>query len=124
VTPDAAAQPPDATAEATADAGEAFVLPSMSPPNESNRAWMRHLIAPIMSLDMSECRHGDPAFYDCWCRLVCGVRLEASDSTITISWPYNEAGGPGFKAAPDGHIEACWHTGAGLPETHLTCPPR
>ncbi|HMF44954.1 MAG TPA: hypothetical protein VKQ32_29990 [Polyangia bacterium] len=96
---------------------------SEPPLADVDHAVLRDWLAPVMSLEMSSCpRAPSPEYFACWCRLVCGVRLQPRHAKISVRWPYADVDGPGFAVAPDGTIEECWQTQVGqTAETHVRC---
>lgn len=104
-------------------AGANPISDSAHPLPDVDRALLRDWLAPVMSLDTSACpRELSPDYFACWCRLVCGVHLRPREAKVSVSWPHNEAGGPGFAVAPGGTVEECWHTGAAeMAETRVRC---
>ncbi len=89
------------------------------------QAELRRFLAPLRSIKPSACAPvEEPAFWACWCRLVCGLRFAERPLATTIRWPYGIVAGPGLIVEPDGHVSACWHTERGAPEVRVTCPAR
>jgi hypothetical protein len=93
---------------------------------EVERARLRQWMEPFRSLDTRGCPDGATAeYFRCWCERVCGLRFEDRPEAITMSWPYNGAGGPGFEVAPGGRVSACFFSVPGpeaVPYARVTCP--
>jgi len=94
--------------------------------SEVERARLRIWMEPFRSLDTRACPDGSTSeHFRCWCERVCGLRFEDRPETITISWPYTGAGGPGFEVEPGGRVGACFFSAPGpeaVPYTRITCP--